>query len=165
MKSKKFVAILLSCLIIATLSSSLLIGVGADTPLISRSNASPFLTGGFWYESNTTNNQGPKTDIFWSVAAAMHKTVSMRMLKAQQRIQTHRQQGNAIYVQVKENTASSGTGSHTIYIAFVDASTGQTLWSSTTSDWDVFTGYTDIHASPTVYMTNGHYYELQCDLM
>ena len=67
-----------------------------------------------------------------------------------------------IEVQVKSNTGYSGTGSHKIYLAFVDYSTGQTLWSSTTSDWNSMTGITDIYANPTVYMTNGHIYELQC---
>lgn len=163
MRNKKLFSILLSCLIIATLSSSLSAGVRSDTTLITRSNASRFLTGGFASGSYSTNNQGPENGYF-SVSCSGNSQNCVYAYAVSGDSYTG-QSGNKvmqIYVQVKSNTGYSGNGNHKIYLAFVDSTTGQTIYQSTSSNWNEFTGALDISANPTVYMTNGHYYELQC---
>lgn len=159
MKNKKMLAALLCCLLV-TLSTSLLAGVRADNPLISRSNASRFLSGGFASGTYTYNNQEAGNGYFQVNCNGNSYCCFYAYADSSSFTGSTGSKSLNINVQV-DSTSSSGTGSHTIYLKFIDASTGQTLFSSTTSDWNVFTGLNDIHAYPTVTLTNGHTYELQ----
>ena len=159
MKNKKLAGILTGFIMLTTLYS-LFSGVMAATTLIYKSDSSRFLTGGFASGTYIFINQDPANGYF--KVACSGNSYCCIYAYADSNAFTGQTGPKTIEINVQvDSTSSSGTGSHKVHCKFIDITNGQTLFSSTTSDWNVFTGITDIHATLSATLTNGHIYELQ----